>query len=235
MTTKHPWVDSLHPDRQVEFFALPKEQQRVILDRREATRRTAFYFFTQMNENINGRERWVTGVENLHGLVKDPRYALKLAMEGRVKEVEALRYLLVNFGEGWHDDEKNNDKRLYSLMSQAYAAFTKVGHDSLDLVGIAKHFRQHPELQPIRDSDSTALQVAEKKAKRLGARIKRNRTIKGITQGEMAKQAGVCEKTIKNMEAGKPISTHTLLAIQEILNQSGREQASKMEARKPKP
>lgn len=219
MTDINPWVRALHPDRQLEFFSLPADQQHEILSRSEETRRAAFRFYTQNHFGINGRERWVMGVAQLPELIRDPRHVLSLALKGKVDEVRAVTHLLVDIGAGWHEEQKNTDPRLYDLMCKAHEMFCRVGHDRLDLVGMAQYFKKHPEAKPLTGRQPTPQQIAEKRAMQLGARLRASRKERRMTQATLAQQVNTCEKTIKNLEKGKPVSSHTLLLVQNILAQ----------------
>jgi len=55
-------------------------------------------------------------------------------------------------------------------------------------------------------------------ALRFGVKLKEARRSLGISQRGLADKIGACEKTVKSMEAGKPISSHTLLMAQKVLS-----------------
>ena len=221
MTTTGGWVNNLHEQRRKEFLSLPKEEQDNILARKtEHSRRSALRFFSQIHFNVDGRERWVDAIAEMPALVKDPQHVLRAALRGDVKTVSCILYVLNDFTAGWLDDYKNTDPRMYDLLSKAHQSLDSVGHYDFDMLAVAKHFKKHPELQPLVGKFPTVEQISERNAKLIGARIKRMRRSIGKTQMEIARRVGTCEKTIKNLERGKPVSSHTFLAVQETIRQA---------------
>lgn len=220
-TDNTSWIDSLHPKRQGEFRALSPEHQAMVMARGVRTRRNALRVLDHQRRGLDGREHWVNGLEQLKDFIAEPTHLLRMAFAGNVDAVEAAVDILIDFQAGEHDSVRHTDPYIHGLMRQALSNFDLHGHGGMDLVAMAQYFKENPDRKPLTGRYPDAQQVAKKKALRVGARLKSRRRELKLTQEDLAHTLGTCGKTIKNMEAGKPVSSHTLLMAQGVLESGG--------------
>lgn len=218
MTADNEWIHSLHQKRQKEFFSLPAQHQSLIMSRSERNRRSALRVLDHDRRGINGREYWVTGLNHLEAFMKDVNHFFKLTFDGKVADVEAMTDILIDFQMGDHDNIKNTDPFLYDLISKAAAKFKLNTYDCLDGVAMALYFKKHPERRPFKSRFPSAQEIAQKKAMKVGVDIKTRRRQLGLTAAALATSVGSCEKTIKNLEAGRAVSSHTFLMVHQTLS-----------------
>lgn len=216
------WVCGLPEKRQEEFFNLRDEEQALIIGRREQTRYTALRHLDHLRRGINSRNHWVEGVEQLQALVRNPYQPFTLSFDGKILEIEALIDILIDFRQGLHNNTKNTDPMLYRLIQDGNGIWQRLGYDKKNFMGLAKYFQDHPEARPFPGRYPSVKEMAEKAALRAGARMKRLRKQAGMSVRQLAKEVETCEKTIKNMEAGKPVSSHTFLMARNIIDATGK-------------
>ena len=218
--TESTWVSQLHPKRRKEFFGLSAASQALVLSRNDRTRRTALRVLDHDRRGINSRERWVSGLEHLGLFTADPNHFFMLAFAGKANEIEAMTDILIDLEMGEHDNVKNTDPLIHNLMLHAQERFKEQGLDRFDAVEMATYFKGHPPRRVLKGKAPTPQDVAHQKAMMLGVAIKQARRSLGLSQAELAQAVGSCEKTIKNMEAGRPVSSHTLLMTQQVVSQA---------------
>jgi len=212
------WLKGLHPKLLADFSALSGEHQGIVLSSPLRARRKALRVLDYARRGINGREKWVCGLENLECFLKDHNYFLKMIFAGQTKDAEAMADILLDFSLGEHDSVKQTDPSIYDLMSRAYEKFRLHGYEKIDAVSAAKYFQKNPSKRPLVGKYPSEKEIAQKMAWRFGVKLKDARRSLGISQRELADKIGACEKTVKSMEAGKPISSHTLLMAQKVLS-----------------
>ena len=212
------WLNSLHPKLLADFSSLSSEHQGMILSSPLRARRKALRVLDYTRRGINGREKWVCGLENLECFLKDHRHFLKMIFAGQTKDAEAMADILLDFSLGEHDHIKQTDPSIYDLMSRTHEKFRLHGYEKIDTVSAAEYFQKNPSKRPLVGKYPSEQEVAQKMALRFGVKLKETRRSLGISQRELADKIGACEKTVKSMEAGKPISSHTLLMAQKVLS-----------------
>lgn len=212
------WVEELHPKLLADFNALSEEHQDIVLGTPLKSRRKALRVLDYARRGINGREKWVVGLENLELFLKDHAHFLKLIFRGEVEKVEAMTDILLDFSLGEHETVKQNDPSIYDLMFRCYEKFCLHGYDKVDALALSEYFLENPSRRPLPGKYPSEKLVAQKAALRFGAKFKEMRRDLGLSQRDLADQIGACEKTVKSMEAGKPVSSHTLLLAQKVLS-----------------
>jgi DNA-binding XRE family transcriptional regulator len=217
---KEKWLRGLHPKQESAFNALPKEHQLLVLNGSEKFRKVALRTLDYMRRGINGRNQWVNGLEQLQQLLRDRLHPLMLMVDGKTHDVEAMLDILIDFNAGEHANTKNTDPFIYSLIAKASDRYKDNRYDLMDVMGIVTYFEKHPECRPLRGRYPDEQQIAQREALRLGVKSKILRKRAGMTQEQLAAAVGSCTKTIKNLEAGQSVSSHTLLMTQNVLSRA---------------
>jgi DNA-binding XRE family transcriptional regulator len=226
------WLDGLHPKLGDAFRRLCEEHQLLVLNAPPKLRRRALRTLDYKRRGINGRNKWVNGLENLGGLLNTHTYFLMLMLNGKTSDVESVIDIIIDFNTGEHESTRQTDPVIYDLISQANNKYRQHGYDKLDVMEISRYFKKHPEYRPLKGRYPDEQQIAQRRALKIGAQSKLLRRTAGMTQEEMAGAINTCTKTIKNLEAGRAVSSHTMLMAQNVLARIDNEKSSGLRAPK---
>ena len=217
--TDEIWLNHLHPKRKSAFLALSEDQRRMVMEVPEARRIGRLRALENLSREVNGRNKWVEGLEALERILDTPGHFTQLVCSGKPERVEAVIDLLIDFQDGEHENTRHTDPFIYDLISKGYEKYQMLGYTlSERWVKAASHCRSHPELQPLPGRVPTDKQKASRHAMRLGARIRRQRKRVGLTQVQLAKEVSTSAQTIKHLELGRAVSSHTLILAKEVLD-----------------
>lgn len=146
MTDYEIWASKLHQKHKKELLELPEEYLLVVKSRKnDKNRYTALSTLDHLHRGINSRNHWVTGLENLNEFYKNPGYFQQLANANERDDLEAMLDILIDFEIGLHDNVKNTDPCIFSLMEKTHAKFKQQGYDCIEaLYDWVDYFKKKP-------------------------------------------------------------------------------------------
>lgn len=208
------FLNSLDYRKKDMFHDLPSEKKNMIKSMpSDKQKKRALVLFSDKENGVNARNRWVLGLNGLRKILTDSNYFLELKKELQNKNIKEEYFSIVDtvldFDAGEFEGEKNTDPSVYALLASGVKKFKECGYDKMAYNDWVSHRTPMKNSAPVNNILTAT-----------GLRLKKERIANNLTQSELALACDVSRRTIKNIESGQPVSTETFFKVLARLDMS---------------